>query len=47
MGTGQIDRADGQGKTHLRTVFSWLFSKHDDAFLGVKSHTVHLGPDPR
>lgn len=47
MGTGQINRADGQGKTNLRTVFSWLWPKKTGDIVGVKTHTVHLGPDPR
>lgn len=46
MGTGRIARTDGQGDTNLRAVFSWDWPKWGD-IVGVRAHTVHLGPDPR
>ena len=46
MGTGRIARTDGQGDTNLRTVFSWDWPKGGN-IVGVRAHTVHLGPDPR
>jgi hypothetical protein len=47
MGTGQIARTDGLGDTNLRTVFSWDWPKSGGVIVGIKVHTVHLGPDPR
>lgn len=46
MGTGRITRTDGLGDTNLRAVFSWVWPKYG-SIVGVRVHTVHLGPDPR
>jgi len=48
MGTGRITRTDGLGDTNLRAGFSWDWPKWEwGGPVGIKAHTVHLGPDPR